>query len=215
MTAPLVIFDCDGVLVDSEPITHRALAADLTRHGLEMEAERCTELFIGGTMASVALRARELGATLPDDWVERFYALMFAELENTVEPIPGVDAALDALDAAGRTYCVASNGPMAKMAITLKRTGLAPRVDGRVFSAQEIGVPKPQPGLFIHAAAMLGRQTGACTVVEDSPSGVRAARAAGMRCLGYAADTPPARLRDAGAQTTFTDMAELPALLGL
>jgi HAD superfamily hydrolase (TIGR01509 family) len=210
----LVIFDCDGVLVDSEPITNRILSAQLTRHGLPTSVEDCAERWVGGTVAGIFREARARGAPLPDDWVEATYAIYFETLAREVEPISGVGAMLDRLDAAAVPYCVASNGPVRKMEVTLGRCGLAKRLDGRVFSAHVVGSTKPEPGLFLHAAAAMGVAPADCTVIGDSPNDAMAARAAGMRCLGYSRETPAERLAALGAET-FDDMAALPALLGL
>ena len=214
MRPTLVIFDCDGVLVDSEPVTNRMLADDLTAHGLPTTAEQCISLFVGGTLASVAEKARGMGATLPDNWVPTFYERMFTALADEVEMIPGVDRVLDRLDTAGIPYCVGSNGPPKKMEITLGRTGLLPRLEGRLFSAHTVGIAKPDPGLYLHAAARMGHPPETCTVVEDSTSGVRAATAAGMRCFGFHHETPRDLLTAEGA-IPFDDMAALPGLLGL
>ena len=214
MTPALVIFDCDGVLVDSEPITNRAMAEEMTAHGLPLTTEQCIELFVGGTIRMVFEKGREMGADLPDGWVDSFYERMFEVLAEEVEIIPGVAVALDALDAAGLPYCVASNGPMRKMEITLGRTGLWDRCEGRIFSAHDVGIAKPDPGLFLHAAKALGAAPQDCVVVEDSGSGARAAQAAGMRCLGFTRDTPAAKLTTHGAEP-FGDMAALPRILGL
>jgi HAD superfamily hydrolase (TIGR01509 family) len=210
----LVIFDCDGVLVDSEPITNRIISEELTRHGLPTSVEDCARLYVGGTLAGICREARARGATLPDDWVATTYALYFETLAREVEPVPGIAAALDHLDTAGLPYCVASNGPVRKMEVTLGRCRLAERLGERVFSAHVLGSPKPEPGLFLHAAAAMGVRPADCVVVGDSPNDAIAARAAGMRCLGYCRDTPPERLAALGAET-FDDMAALPALLGL
>ncbi len=214
MTPKLVIFDCDGVLVDSEPITNRILAEDLTRHGLPISTEQCIELFVGGTIAGVFEEAKHRGADLPDDWVARIYDRMFAALEVEVEAIPGVSAVLDCLDDAGIPYCVASNGPVIKMRVTLGRVGLWNRVTGRMFSAHDVGIAKPDPGLFLHAADQLGVAPTDCAVIEDSASGARAAAAADMTCFGFTRDTPAEKLRAHGAYP-FEDMADLPGLLGL
>ena len=214
MRPSLVIFDCDGVLVDSEPITNRAMAEEMTAYGLPLTTEQCIEMFVGGTIKMVFEKGREMGAALPDGWVEHFYERMFEVLAEEVEIIPGVAAALDALDAAGLPYCVASNGPMRKMEVTLGRTGLWDRCAGRIFSAHDVGIAKPDPGLFLHAARTLGAAPEDCVVVEDSGSGARAAQAAGMRCLGFTRDTPAAKLTAHSAEP-FDDMAALPDLLGI
>lgn len=214
MTPGLVIFDCDGVLVDSEPITTRLLAEDMTAHGLPMQRHEAIDLFVGGTIKGVFEIATKMGATLPDDWVENFYDRMVDALGDEVEAIPGVHAVLDALDTAGISYCVGSNGPMRKMEVTLARTGMWDRLEGRIYSAHVVGIAKPDPGLFLHAADAQGVTSAECIVIEDSASGARAAKAAAMRCFGYTGDTPAAKLTAEGAEP-FDSMAQLPALLGL
>jgi HAD superfamily hydrolase (TIGR01509 family) len=215
MTRPdLVIFDCDGVLVDSEIVANRVLADNLTRHGLPMTLEQSMEAFVGGTMRCVAEAARAMGARLPVDWVDLIYAEMYAALREGVAVIAGIPALLDRLDAHAIPYCVASNGSQAKMDITLGQTGLAPRFAGRRWSAHELGVAKPDPGLFLHAAAAAGVAPAACVVIEDSRSGVEAARRAGMRCLGYVPHGHPDRLADFGIPI-LRAMDEVPGHLGL
>ena len=214
MKPDLVIFDCDGVLVDSEPITNREMSLDLTARGLPISPEECINLFVGGTIKGVFHRAKELGATLPDDWVPYMYDRMIQALANEVEMIAGVDAVLDILDGNGIPYCVGSNGPMRKMEITLKRTGLWDRLAGRIYSAHDVGIAKPDPGLFLYAAKDQGTPPARCAVIEDSGSGARAAHAAGMQCFGFTGDTPAAKLEAEGA-TAFAAMSELPDLLGL
>lgn len=210
----LVIFDCDGVLVDSERITLAILAANLARHGLRVTEADCLSLFLGATMAGVGDKARGLGADLPESWVADIYAEMYARLREGVDPIPGIPELLDRLDAASIRYCVASNGQEEKMDITLTATSLAARFGPRRFSAYTVGSAKPDPGLFLHAAATFGVSPENAVVIEDSANGARAARAAGMRCLGYTAHTPAQSLSDEGAEV-FADMAMVPGLIGL
>jgi len=212
-----VLFDCDGVLVDSEPLTNALLAEDLTASGLPVAPQDCMALFVGGTIAGVADEARRRGARLPDDWVADFYARMFARLAVGCPAIPGAEAAVGRLAAAGLGLAVGSNGPLRKMEITLgQHPGLRAPFGGHVWSAQVLGRPKPDPLVWLHAAARLGVDPADCVVIEDSATGARAARAAGMRCLGYAPEGPGAgsadRLRAAGA-VLFADMAALPDLL--
>ena len=216
LSAPpaLVIFDCDGVLVDSEPITNRMIAEEMTAAGLPMTTEQSIELFVGGTIASVFQEGRRRGARLPDDWVARYYDRMIGVLAEEVEAIPGIHGVLDALDGAGVPYCVGSNGPMRKMKATLGRTGLWDRLEGRLHSAHDVGSAKPDPGLFLHAAEAHGSSPADTVVIEDSASGARAAAAAGMVCFGFTRDTPADRLTNHGAHP-FDDMAALPGLLGL
>ncbi len=204
----LVIFDCDGVLVDSEVIAHSIIAESLRAHGLEVTLAECMGLFMGATMAGVKEKAEGMGAALPQDWVEHIYGRIYARLRENCPLVEGVVEVLDALDAAGIPYCVASNGRFEKMEITLGQNGLWQRFGGRIYSAQALGTAKPAPDLFRHAAQ--GRDPARCVVIEDSLNGIRGAAAAGMRCFAYA----PGGSEVEGA-TRFTRMADLPALLGL
>jgi beta-phosphoglucomutase-like phosphatase (HAD superfamily) len=215
MTPKAVLLDCDGVLVDSEPPTFEMLAEDFTRFGLTVTAVAVAERFTGGTIHDVAARARGMGAELPAGWAADFYERLFARLAKGVPVIPGVEDVLDRLDAAGIPYAVGSNGIGRKMAITL---GPHPRLWGRLrdrlFSGQELGMPKPQPGLWLHCAAFLGVDPADCVVVDDSPVGCRAARAAGIRAMGFAAHGDGAGLAAEGAEV-FGQMADLPGMLGV
>ena len=209
-----VLFDCDGVLVDSEPVTNRVLRDDLAQHGLDMAVDQVIDLFVGGTMAGVMVEARKMGADLPDDWLDHIYAQMFTALEAECDVIPGVPAMLDALDRAGIGYAVGSNGPMAKMEVTLARCGLRDRLGECVFSSHDCPAPKPAPDVYLKAAAHAGMTPVQCVVIEDSASGARAAKAAGMRCIGFAAagqDDVLAPHCDALAR----DMAAVGRLLGV
>ena len=215
MTPEAVIFDCDGVIVDSEYPTFELLAQEFADHGLILTADQIAQDFIGGTMAGVADLARAKGADLPADWVPAFYEKLYAHLAAGTPLVPGILGVLDRLDARALPYAVGSNGSDRKMQVTLGQyPGLIARFQGRLFSGQTLGKPKPAPDLYWHAAAALGVDPSRCVVVEDSPTGARAARAAGMRCMGYAAAGHEDGLRAAGADI-FYDMAELPGLLGL
>ena len=208
MGIELVIFDCDGVLVDSEGITTGAYIDCLADVGLTWRHEEAIEHFRGGRLADVVAQAEaELGRPLPPDFTQTFRAVLFERLRRDVRPVTGIVEALDALP---YPVCVASNGPRAKMDATLGSTGLMVRFVGRVFSAYEVGCFKPEPGLFLHAAATLGARPERCAVVEDSDAGVRAAVAAGMHALAY--DGHGVGLKAEGA-TRFSDMRDLPALL--
>lgn len=215
MTQPeYVLFDCDGVLVDSEPITNVIMQQNLAAHGLELRLDQIFEMFVGGTMKGVMTRGREMGADLPDNWLDLIYAQMFAALAKDCPVIPGVPQMLDALDQAGIGYAVGSNGPMAKMDVTLVKCGLAERFAGRVFSSHDCAAAKPAPDVYLKAAAAAGMDPKQCVVVEDSASGARAGQAAGMRVFGYVGENDPAKLRP-HCDMLFTDMAELPGLLGV
>lgn len=216
MTPDLVIFDCDGVLVDSEPPSNQITADVLTRQGLPMTLEETMDAFVGKSMVQVAAMAREMGAQFPgsdEDWIADLYALTYARLRQGVDAIPGVVAVLDALDAAGVPYCVASNGSDEKMDITLGATGMAARFQGKRFSAHTLGVSKPDPELFFIAAKQMGVPPSRSVVIEDSASGALGAQRAGMACFGYAPEGGHG-LADVGAKI-FRDMADLPELLGI
>lgn len=210
-----VIFDCDGVIVDSEEMTFDLLVDEFAAHGLALDRDVIARDYIGGTMADVAARARAAGATLPAHWVNQFYVRLYAHLARGTPLVPDVLTVLDALDDAGIPYAIGSNGSDEKMQVTLgQHAGLLARFQGHLYSGQTLGAPKPAPDLYLHAAKALGAAPSACIVIEDSPTGARAACAAGMRCFGYAAHTPPERLANEGAVPFFA-MADLPGLLGL
>ncbi len=208
----LVIFDSDGVLVDSERISNGLLAEHLCELGLETSYEDCVRDYMGRTKAATLdLIAERLGRPLPPGWVEGWDEAVRRAFEAHLEPVSGVVEALDAVEAAGLETCVASSGGHDKLRLTLGLTGLAKRFAGRIFSAQDVEQGKPAPDLFLHAAERMGAEPERCVVVEDSPLGIAAANAAGMRALGFAAALPRERL--AGADIVFEQMKELPALL--
>ncbi len=215
MTPRAVIFDCDGVLVDSEPAAFDLLAEDLAAHGLPLPRAEMERIFIGGTIAGVHVKARTLGAALPSGWVSKFYERLYARLAEGTPLVPGVLDLLDALDAAGIPYAVGSNGSDRKMQVTLgQQPGLLDRFQDRLFSGQTLGAPKPAPDLYLLAARALGQHPSDCAVIEDSPTGARAAAAAGIPCFGYAPHDDGAALAAEGAMV-FHAMAEVPRLLGL
>ncbi len=209
MTAA-VIFDCDGVLVDTELIASHVLAGLLTDAGLPTTIEDCMRDFRGRSMASVIeIATRRLGAALPADLPDRYYAEVKAAFRRQPQPVPGVVAALDRI---ALPSCVASSGPHHKMAVTLRSAGLWERFEGRIFSASEVAHGKPAPDLFLHAAQQMGFDPAQTAVVEDSVVGIEAARAAGMRALAFARHTDAGALA-AGGGEPFHDMADLPGLL--
>jgi HAD superfamily hydrolase (TIGR01509 family) len=215
MTPKAVIFDCDGVIVDSEYPTFQLLAQEFADYDLMLTPDQIAREFTGGTMAGVADIARAKGADLPANWVSAFYEKLYAHLALGTPLVPGILGVLDHLDARAIPYAVGSNGSDRKMQVTLGQyPGLIVRFQGRLFSGQTLGKPKPAPDLYLHAARALGVDPARCVVVEDSPTGALAARAAGMVCMGYAAAGHEDGLHAAGA-VIFTDMADLPGLLGL
>lgn len=209
----LVIFDCDGVLVDSEPIANRVLAGMLAAQGLALDQRQMDALFLGRTMDHcLALAAERLGRPLPPDFEAEHDRLLYAALAADLAPVPGVVGVLDGL---ALPFCVATNGSPDKLRFSLRQVGLLPRFEGRMFSAAEVARGKPAPDLFLHAAHRMGIPPADCVVVEDSPAGVAAGVAAGMTVFGFAAATPAGRLREAGAHRVFAGMDRLPGLLGM
>lgn len=213
MATALVIFDCDGVLVDSELAGNRVLRDVIAEQGWELTLQETLHRFKGRSMADVWHEVgeqvgREVSPAVYDDFRSR----QFEVLRREVKCVPGIETLLQSLQA---PYCVASNGPHAKMRATLGATGLLPHFEGRIFSRMDVARPKPHPDLFLHAASTLGASPACCVVVEDSPLGIEAARAAGMRAIGFAgtatADAPA--LEAAGAETVLRELSVLPALL--
>ncbi len=209
-----VIFDCDGVIVDSERITSRVWAGLLSGVGLPTTTEESLATYLGNSMPRcIEIVTEKLGRTPPDDLLPRFFAAVKVALEQEVTPVTGVVEVLDALDAAGIPHGVASNGEYEKMRTTLGTTGLLARLDGRYYSAVDVARPKPAPDLFLHVAQQLGLAPARTLVVEDSPLGVLGAHAAGMTVIGYAELVSPERLMAAGADHTIHDMRELLAFI--
>ncbi|URN12864.1 HAD family hydrolase [Streptomyces radiopugnans] len=213
MRYDLVIFDNDGVLVDSEPISNRILAAYLTELGHPTTYEESIRDYMGSAMHRIHdLVLERSGQRLPGDFDSVFHDRVFEAFRRDLLPVPGVSEVLRSLDAEGVPYCVASSGGHERIRVALGKTGLYERFgEKRVFSAQDVGRGKPAPDLFLHTAEAMGVAAGRCAVVEDSPLGVRAAVAAGMDVYGFTAMTPGERL--SGATALFSTMGELPALL--
>lgn len=207
----LVIFDCDGVLVDSEPLANRVLNRHLAAVGLPLSLEESAERFTGRSMAScVAMIEETLGSSLPADFLAAVREDTRIAFEGRLAAVPGVR---DILEGLAGPYCVASSGSHDKIRHSLRLTALAGFFgESRIFSAEDVALGKPAPDLFLLAAARCGIEPGQCVVVEDSRPGVEAAVAAGMRVLGFAARTRPRNLEAAGA-TVFNRMDQLPALL--
>ena len=210
----LVIFDCDGVLVDSELITNRVFVEMLNELGIPVTLEYMFEYFVGRSMAHChALISEMLMRPIPDTFAEDYRTRTTQALESQLKAVPGIEATLDAIGSIGVPYCVASSGSHEKMRTTLGITGLLARFDGKLFSVTEVPRGKPAPDVFLHAASRHGVPASVCCVIEDTPTGVAAGVAAGMTVYGYCALTPGCRLLEAGAHQTFSDMRELPSLL--
>jgi HAD superfamily hydrolase (TIGR01509 family) len=213
MRYDLVIFDNDGVLVDSEPLSNALLAACLTELGHPTTYEDSLRDYMGAAMHRVHdLILERTGQRLPDDFDDVFHARVFAAFERELKPVAGVVDVLEKLTADGVPHCVASSGSHERIRVGHRTTGLDRWFDdGRIFSSQDVGRGKPAPDLFLYAAERLGVAPEKCVVVEDSPLGVQAAVAAGMDVYGFTAMTPAARL--AGATQLFPTMGELADLL--
>lgn len=212
----LIIFDCDGVLVDSEVISCRAHADTLTRHGYPITAEQVLERFLGRSMhhATIEIEA-ELGRSLPDDFASQTYAEIFRLFETSLQGTPHIAEALTQIR---QPVCVASSGPPEKISASLNRTGLYARFAPHIFSAVQVRHGKPAPDLFLFAAERMQTAPAKCLVIEDSVAGIAGAIAAGMPVLGYTGGSHcrPGygdSLRAAGATAIFDDMRQLPALI--
>lgn len=212
----LVLFDCDGVLVDTEVVSSRTLAEMLTERGVPTD-EGALRIRMRGTSLDwiKAESAAQLGGAMPDGWMEEFIERRLVIYRQGVPQMPGAADAVRAVQAAGIPLAVASQGARAKMAVTLPASGMdAVLGDAPIFSGDDVVRGKPHPDLYLHAAATMGVEPHLAAVVEDSVPGVTSAVAAGMRVLGYAADEHPDRLAEAGAEV-ITDLRDVAARLGL
>ncbi|MFP3801898.1 HAD family hydrolase [Paraburkholderia sp. SIMBA_027] len=207
----LVIFDCDGVLVDSEQLGLSILAKMLRKLGVDISDEVAISRFRGRRIAECLAEIEgSHGITLPSDFERRFRS----EAQNSfASDLQAVDGVVDALNVIQARTCVASSAPLDKIHFTLSLTGLLARFAGRIFSAYEVQSWKPDPTLFRHAARMMDSVPARTIVIEDSIVGVMAGVAAGMTVLGYASHDRAGELLDAGASTTFSTMALLPDLI--
>lgn len=213
MRYDLIIFDNDGVLVDSEPISNRVLAAYLTELGHPTSYEESIHDYMGSAMHRIhELILERTGRRLPEDFDDVFHTRVFAAFERELKAVPRAADVLEKLVADGVPYCVASSGSHDRIRVGHRTTGLDRWFeDSWIFSSQDVGRGKPAPDLFLHAAERMGVAPGRCVVVEDSPLGVQAAVAAGMDVYGFTAMTPAAKLKD--ADQLFPDMGQLVSLL--
>ena len=207
----LVIFDCDGVVVDSERLVFEVFGSFIRSLGVHLSDAETREQFLGRSLADcMAIVERLRGEPAPPGALERYTAERDRVLSESVQAVEGIRDVLNALTI---PYCIASSGGYDKMRITLGATKLMPLFEGRLFSATEVPRAKPAPDIFLFAAERMGASPARTAVIEDTVNGVRAGRAAGMTVFGYVDLTPAERLVEAGAIATFTRMRELPALL--
>lgn len=213
-----VIFDCDGVLVDSEPIVNRVLNEMLNELGIKISLEDSTRMFLGRAVREeLGAIERMRGAPLPENWLSTWLARRNQVLEAEVAAVPHVREAVAAIAATGMPVCVASGADRIKVKLQLTRTGLVElfHQDARehIFSATEVERSKPAPDVYLLAARTMGVAPARCAVIEDSPTGVTAGVAAGMTVFGYAARNDANTLLAAGARHIFRDMRDLPELV--
>lgn len=207
----LVIFDCDGVLVDSERLSHGVLRDMLIEMGADISFDETVQTFIGTSMPTCVQRMAELlGCAPPDDFLPQFAKRTKAAFTAGLRAVAGVEEMLSSLNI---SFCVASNGNRAKVNFTLGHTGLLLRFGDRIFTVEDVHHPKPAPDLFLFAARRMGVMPTQVVVVEDTPTGIVAAKAAGMQAIGFAAMTPAPSLQQAGADAVVQDMHQLKALL--
>jgi HAD superfamily hydrolase (TIGR01509 family) len=217
MSPALIIFDCDGVLVDTEPVSNEVMSACLGRYGYQISAEECRLRFVGRTIEAVQTEVEmEVGRSFGRVWATLVRSETEAAFDLGVAPIPGVEDAIRLIMGADLKYCVASSGRFSKMRKSLGMSGLLQYFENVLFSAEQVAHGKPAPDLFLFAADRMQVAPSESLVIEDSVPGVEAGFAAGMQVLAYAGDpkSDKAGLTRTGA-TTFLDMGELPALLGL
>ncbi len=207
----LIIFDCDGVLVDSEVLSCRCLSEVLAGYGIAMTADRILDLFLGRSTAAVREHFAAAGRPLPATFVADFAAKVRDVFSSGLRPIEGVDAVLEDLSI---PYCLASSSDVDRVSLSLALTGLAPRFGSRLYTAQMVARGKPAPDLFLYAASQMRADPRRTLVIEDSVSGVQAGRAAGMAVWGfvggghYRVRDGEALLSGAGADRVFGRMAD-------
>lgn len=207
----LIIFDCDGVLVDSEGITTQVFIDMLAELGINITLEEVMNQYVGMPMPDgLALLVKQYGFTPPADFVERFYRNSMAVLADQLQPVPGIKTVIGQLQ---HPFCVASNSRVEKVRAMLNITGLLTSFEGKIFTACQVKNPKPAPDVYLNAAKAFNTDPSDCLVIEDTPVGVSAAKAAGMTVYGYSAITSAQRLWDAGAHTVFNAMGDLPLLM--
>ena len=212
----LIIFDCDGVLVDSEVISNEVLARELTAEGLPTTLAEARAQYQGLLLGDIARQAgARLGRELPEGWIAHYEQVREEAFRTDLRAVDGARELIEACLGAGLDVCVASQGKLAKTRLSLELTGLTDLfAPDALFSAHDVARGKPFPDLFVHAAETIGATPSTSVVVEDTPSGVEAAVAAGMRVFAYAADSDPQALRAAGGEIVMS-LAEVPRALGL
>lgn len=207
----LTIFDCDGVLVDSEVLSCRCLSDVLAEFGFVLSEARALELFLGRSTKAIEQHYRDLGQIVPDGFLPRLKSRVLETFAASLEPIPGVGAVVSELTV---PFCVASSSDLDRVALSLDVTGLRAHFGDRIYTAQMVRHGKPAPDLFLYAAERMGAQPSRTLVIEDSVSGVQAGKAAGMTVWGfvggghYSGRDGQAILSAAGADRVFARMSD-------
>ncbi len=205
----LIIFDCDGVLVDSEPLSNQLLCNSLARYGLYMTVEDVIETFVGRSMTSVVSIAEELaGRKLPDDFLDVLQEETFELFKTDLKPVEGIHDVLSHLKDKEKPFCLASSGSFEKMDLTLGITDLRKYFSDNIYNSSQVKRGKPYPDLFLHAAEQMQVEPAKCLVVEDSHPGVQAAVAAGMEVMAYSVRGFDDKLKKAGG-LVFKDMRKV------
>ncbi|HEX2936690.1 MAG TPA: HAD-IA family hydrolase [Bacteroidales bacterium] len=205
-----IIFDCDGVLVDSETIANHVLLTMAREHGLRMSLEEAINVFSGRELKDCFRQIeKSISKQLPDDFEKEFRKRTFEAFRNELKPVEGVKEFIDSLNVA---YCVASSGPVEKIRLNLTITGLIDKFENKIFSSYQINSWKPDPGIFLYAAREMSFPVSECIVIEDSKAGVKAGVSGGFRVFGFACENNAKDLENEGA-TLFYNYKELPALL--
>jgi len=207
----LVIFDCDGVLVDSERITNQIFIDMLADIGINITLQEVMDNYVGiPLLDGLAILAKKHKINLPEGFVDRFNSKSLFAFENELQAIPGIMYVLAQIQT---PFCVASNSHPEKVRTMLKITRLFDSFEGKIFTASLVKKPKPAPDVYIYASQAFNIDPSDCLVIEDSFVGVSAAKAAGMTVYGYSTHSSAKRLLDAGAHTVFDDMKDLPLLI--
>ncbi|UFN47133.1 HAD family phosphatase [Roseomonas sp. OT10] len=210
-----VLFDCDGVLADSEGIVDRLISAEMTERGWALTPAQSGRTFLGLSLPDMVPLIEARTGPLPPGWLDDFTRRVTQTMAREVPPMPGAEALLRRLRQAGLPLALASNSSREELRVKLEKLGFAWAFEGRVFSFQDVERPKPWPDIYRAAAAACGARPEDCAVIEDSVVGVRAGAAAGCRVLAFAGHGAPEALLAAGARETVGRLEELPARLGL
>jgi HAD superfamily hydrolase (TIGR01509 family) len=207
----LIIFDCDGVLVDSELLSCRCLSEVLAEFDIALSPQQALELFLGRSTKAIEQHYRDLGQNVPDGFLPRLKSQVLTTFAASLQPIPGIAGVIADLSV---PFCVASSSDMDRVALSLEVTGLAPHFGKRIYTAQMVRQGKPAPDLFLHAAENMRAQPARTLVIEDSVSGVKAGKAAGMAVWGFVGGSHyrgrdgEAILSGAGADRVFARMSD-------